>query len=108
MAALLDEVATVVASLGGTLSGEHGDGRLRAPFAERLFGTDVVSLFRAVKGAFDPRGILNPGVKLGSAASITRLKAGAAAAPLPDGIAASLRELERTAGYATPRLELLD
>ena len=108
VAALLDEIAGVVASLGGTLSGEHGDGRLRAPFAERLFGSEVVSLFRDVKAAFDPRGILNPGVKLGSAAPIARLKAGSAAAPLPDHIAAALRDLERTAGYATPRLELLD
>ena len=108
VAALLDEIAGVVASLGGTLSGEHGDGRLRAPFAERLFGGEVVSLFRDVKAAFDPRGILNPGVKLGSAAPIARLKAGSAAVPLPEPIAAALRELERTAGYATPRLELLD
>ena len=108
VAALLDEIASVVASLGGTLSGEHGDGRLRAPYVERLFGGEVVSLFRDVKAAFDPRGIFNPGVKLGSAAPITRLKAGSAAAPLPDRIATSLRELERTAGYATPRLELLD
>lgn len=108
VAALLDEIAGVVASLGGTLSGEHGDGRLRAPFAERLFGGEIVSLFRDVKAAFDPRGIFNPGVKLGSAAPITRLKTGGAATPLPDRIAASLRELERTAGYATPRLELLD
>ena len=108
VAALLDEIATVVASLGGTLSGEHGDGRLRAPFIERLFGAEVVSLFRDVKAAFDPRGILNPGVKLGSAQPVARLKAGSGAAPLPDRIAESLRELERTAGYAAPRLELLD
>lgn len=108
VAALLDEIAGVVAALGGTLSGEHGDGRLRAPFADRLFGREVVSLFRDVKAAFDPRGILNPGVKLGSAAPIARLKAGSAAAPLPEHIATALRELERTAGYATPRLELLD
>ena len=87
---------------------QHGDGRLRAPFAERLFGAEVVSLFREVKAAFDPRGILNPGVKLGSAPPVARLKAGSGAAPLPDRIAESLRELERTAGYATPRLELLD
>jgi FAD/FMN-containing dehydrogenase len=108
VAALLDEIAGVVASLGGTLSGEHGDGRLRAPFLDRIFGAEVVSLFRDVKSAFDPRGILNPGVKLGSARPVTRLKAGGAAAPLPDGIAAALRDLERSAGYATPRLELLD
>ena len=48
------------------------------------------------------------GVKLGAAPSVARLKAGAAAVPLPEGIAAALRDLERRAGYATPRLELLD
>lgn len=106
--ALLDEIAGVVAALGGTLSGEHGDGRLRAPFLDRIFGAEVVALFREVKAAFDPRDIFNPGVKLGSAPAVARLKAGAAAVPLPDGIAAALRDLERRAGYATPRLELLD
>ena len=106
--ALLDEIAGVVAALGGTLSGEHGDGRLRAPFLDRIFGAEVVALFRDVKAAFDPRDIFNPGVKLGAAPSVARLKAGAAAVPLPEGIAAALRDLERRAGYATPRLELLD
>lgn len=61
---VLEEVTDLVASLGGTLTGEHGDGRLRAPYLERVWGSDLVALFRAVKDTFDPAGILNPGVIL--------------------------------------------
>ena len=58
------EVAEGVARLGGTMAGEHGDGRLRAPVLETVWGAETVALFRAVKDAFDPAGILNPGVIL--------------------------------------------
>jgi FAD/FMN-containing dehydrogenase len=64
IAEVLREVAEGIARLGGTLSGEHGDGRLRAPLLETIWGSHLVELFRAVKHAFDPRGILNPGVVL--------------------------------------------
>jgi FAD/FMN-containing dehydrogenase len=58
------EVAAGVARLGGTMTGEHGDGRLRAPLLETIWGPEITASFRAVKDAFDPRGILNPGVIL--------------------------------------------
>jgi FAD/FMN-containing dehydrogenase len=106
--ALLDEVSDAVAGLSGTLSGEHGDGRLRAPLVERMFGQEVTELFRRVKHAFDPDGIFNPGIKLGSAPSVARLKVGREAAPIPARIAAGLRAIEREGGYAIPRLRLLD
>jgi FAD/FMN-containing dehydrogenase len=61
---VLDEVAALVARLGGTLTGEHGDGRLRAPLLETIWGSAMVHLFRSVKEIFDPTGILNPGVIL--------------------------------------------
>ncbi|MDQ3605828.1 MAG: FAD-binding oxidoreductase, partial [Gemmatimonadota bacterium] len=61
---ILYEIAGEVARLGGTLAGEHGDGRLRAPLLETVWGADMVALFREVKEAFDPAGILNPGVIL--------------------------------------------
>ncbi len=57
------DVADLVASLKGTLSGEHGDGILRAPYARKVFG-DLWPLFEEVKRTFDPKGILNPGKKL--------------------------------------------
>jgi FAD/FMN-containing dehydrogenase len=62
--AVLREVADGVARFGGTLAGEHGDGRLRAPLLETIWGPRMVARFRAVKHAFDPLGILNPGVIL--------------------------------------------
>jgi len=58
------EVAEGVAGLGGTMAGEHGDGRLRAPLLDLIWSPETVACFRAVKEAFDPAGILNPGVIL--------------------------------------------
>jgi FAD/FMN-containing dehydrogenase len=89
VAELLDEVTDELVRLGGTPSGEHGDGRLRAPLLARVYGDEVVALFSRVKAAFDPLGILNPGVILpghgGSRTelSISRLKVGAHAVALP-------------------------
>jgi FAD/FMN-containing dehydrogenase len=60
----LERTVDLVAALGGTLSGEHGDGRLRAPLLERVWSSSTVSGFRFVKEALDPDGVLNPGVIL--------------------------------------------
>lgn len=59
-----DAVTELVASIGGTLSGEHGDGRLRAPMLPRIWSPTWVRAFAEVKATLDPRGILNPGVIL--------------------------------------------
>ncbi len=60
---LIDEYYKFVISLGGTTSGEHNDGRLRAPYLAELYGAEIYELFRKVKHTFDPYRILNPGVK---------------------------------------------
>jgi len=60
----LDETVDLVARLGGTLAGEHGDGRLRAPFQDRIWSAPALDGFRTVKATLDPDGILNPGVIL--------------------------------------------
>jgi FAD/FMN-containing dehydrogenase len=108
VAAIFDEVSDVVLRLGGTLSGEHGDGRLRTPVLERAYGIELVELFRLVKHAFDPQGLFNPGVKapLPNQPVLRPLKVGAGAPPLREGIARALREIERNAAYAVSRLEL--
>lgn len=107
VASLLEDVTTALIRLGGTPAGEHGDGRLRAPFIERVYGAEVVALFAAVKHAFDPLGILNPGIILPAGAPpIVQLKVGAGAADLPADIAAALRLIEQQGGYARPRLDL--
>jgi FAD/FMN-containing dehydrogenase len=109
VAGLLEEVTDAVVGLGGVPSGEHGTGRLRAGFLERVYGPEIVDLFRRIKASFDPLGILNPGIILPSGEPpLTRLKAGAAAVPLPPDIAAALRDIERGGGYARPRLEIAD
>lgn len=55
------ETAEMLADLGGSLAGEHGDGRLRTPFLPIVYG-DLVKLFREIKLLLDPEEILNPGI----------------------------------------------
>jgi FAD/FMN-containing dehydrogenase/Fe-S oxidoreductase len=59
--AIASEVADLVLAHGGALSGEHGDGLVRSPFMERMFGPVVYDAFRRIKRTFDPEGIFNPG-----------------------------------------------
>jgi FAD/FMN-containing dehydrogenase len=107
VAGVLEEVSDAVVRLGGTPSGEHGDGRLRAALLQRVYGEEIVGLFHQLKETFDPLGILAPGVILPSGEpAITRLKVGHEAAPIPDDIARALREIEQKAGYGRCRLEL--
>ncbi len=54
-------VFAVVQRLGGSMSGEHGDGLSRSVWNERLYGPELYQAFRDIKAIFDPRGILNPG-----------------------------------------------
>jgi FAD/FMN-containing dehydrogenase len=110
VAALYEEVSAGVLAMGGTPAGEHGDGRLRAPLVPRRYGPEVTALFALVKRAFDPLTLLNPGIILPApgADPLARLKVGDAAEPIPGDIAEALRVIERTGGYATPRLTLAD
>jgi len=62
---LLDEYTKLTLSLGGSTSGEHGDGRLRAPYLHSVYGPEIYALFEKIKQTFDPYGTLNPGVKIG-------------------------------------------
>jgi Fe-S oxidoreductase len=54
--------ATQVAGYGGSLSGEHGDGRARSELLPLMYSADALALLASVKHAFDPDNILNPGV----------------------------------------------
>lgn len=56
------DAARLVASYGGSLSGEHGDGRARSELLPLMYSDRVMALFADVKAIFDPDGILNPGV----------------------------------------------
>lgn len=57
------EVYRGVREMRGTMSAEHGDGLLRAPYMREFYG-ELFQVFEALKAAFDPAGILNPGKKL--------------------------------------------
>jgi glycolate oxidase len=59
------EIMDLAINLGGTITGEHGVGRLKAPWLPAQLGADVMALTQRIKDALDPDGILNPGVILG-------------------------------------------
>jgi glycolate oxidase len=63
------EIFSLVAALGGTLSGEHGIGLVQQPYLDIVFNETQLNLMRSIKQAFDPAGILNPG-KTGSYKSL--------------------------------------
>ncbi|HEX2807753.1 MAG TPA: FAD-binding and (Fe-S)-binding domain-containing protein [Kineosporiaceae bacterium] len=54
--------AELVAAHGGSLSGEHGDGRARSELLPLMYSPDAISAFEAFKNVFDPADVLNPGV----------------------------------------------
>ena len=69
----------------------------------------MMQLFHQVKRAFDPTGLFNPGIKLGSGADpLAPLKVGRSAVSIPADIERGLRRIETQAGYATSRLALAD
>jgi FAD/FMN-containing dehydrogenase len=109
---IFDEISAVQLSLNGTPSGEHGDGRLRAPLVERLYGDRILALFEGVKSDFDPDGLLNPGVILPQddpgSHPVSRLKAGDGAVELPADIARALLDIERSGSWETERLVIAD
>ncbi|MET9952947.1 FAD-binding and (Fe-S)-binding domain-containing protein [Streptomyces sp. NPDC006339] len=57
-----EAVADLVVAHGGSLSGEHGDGKARAELLPRMYGEELVALFGEVKDLWDPDGGLNPGM----------------------------------------------
>jgi glycolate oxidase len=63
--AAFEEIVDAAIEFGGTVTGEHGVGLLKRAGLRRELGPDVLALHRAVKEAFDPDGILNPGKKVG-------------------------------------------
>jgi FAD/FMN-containing dehydrogenase/Fe-S oxidoreductase len=58
----LTDAARLVGEFGGSLSGEHGDGRARSELLPHMYSPDAIALFAGIKHAFDPGNLLNPGV----------------------------------------------
>lgn len=76
---LFEEIARrnskLVKSYRGAISGEHGDGRIRAPFIKEQVGERVYQCLVDLKALFDPRNLLNPGVIIGNMPITTNLRA---------------------------------
>jgi FAD/FMN-containing dehydrogenase/Fe-S oxidoreductase len=72
MESLADAVSDIVVDLGGSVSGEHGDGRARTQWNRKLYGDQLWGAFRDLKTAFDPDWLLNPGQVCGYGADETR------------------------------------
>ena len=106
----VEAVITLTARLGGTLSGEHGDGRLRTPWMPRVWNAEALALFAAVKALFDPRGLLNPGVKSGTTGPdvMASNKYDPALDPLSPRARLVLLRVEQERRYDHSRLEMLD
>ncbi|MFI0449294.1 FAD-binding and (Fe-S)-binding domain-containing protein [Actinomadura sp. 6N118] len=58
----MEAAADLVLSYGGTVSGEHGDGRARSELLPKMYSPELMTAFSVFKGVFDPAGRLNPGV----------------------------------------------
>lgn len=74
MKAMMEEVADIVLSLKGALSGEHGDGYTRSWLNEKMFGDPIYQGFASLKRAFDPRCLMNPGKVVASQGFLDNLR----------------------------------
>jgi FAD/FMN-containing dehydrogenase len=74
--AIADEITALVVEFGGTISSEHGDGRARSPFLERMYGPRMMEAFRKLKRAFDPDNRMNPGNIVDSPGILENLRYG--------------------------------
>lgn len=80
--------AQLVGKYGGSISGEHGDGRARSELLPEMYSPQAVELFAQVKALFDPDNLMNPGVLTGPAG--------------PDGVTENVRRTQAHALKANP------
>jgi FAD/FMN-containing dehydrogenase/Fe-S oxidoreductase len=75
--AFVEEAATLVVSLGGSISGEHGDGQARGELLKRMYGPELMQAFRDFKSIWDPGWQMNPGKVIDAAPLDSHLRLGA-------------------------------
>jgi FAD/FMN-containing dehydrogenase/Fe-S oxidoreductase len=85
------EAAELAGKYGGSMSGEHGDGRARGELLPHMYSTEAIAAFGAVKRLFDPQNVLNPGVIVDPAPVDAELRVPAA------------RALRKHLGFAYPQ-----
>ena len=105
---LFSDVLSLTSRLGGTMAGEHGDGRLRAPHMAATWDATALSAFAAIKYAADPLGILNRGCKITSEidASLPTIKYDPSAIPLDGRARLALDTIERARAWHHFRLDV--
>jgi FAD/FMN-containing dehydrogenase/Fe-S oxidoreductase len=70
MRSIANDVFELAWSLGGSISGEHADGLVRAAFLRRQYGDEFYELLQAIKNIFDPNGLMNPDKIISSDADV--------------------------------------
>ncbi len=107
---ILDTVCEITDKLGGTLAGEHGDGRLRAPLLDRVWSAEARAAFANVKAAADPAGVFNPGCKIPQDGdrAIGVLRHDPEAPPLDPRARLALDAIERDRAWDRYRLGIRD
>ncbi len=105
--AFLQSAARICASHGGSVSGEHGDGRARGELLRFMYSPDMLDLFARVKHIFDPDNLLNPGVLAApmdeaEAASRTRARNAGGVLELQPGVDPLDANLRRVAARPMP------
>ncbi|HJV62736.1 MAG TPA: FAD-binding and (Fe-S)-binding domain-containing protein, partial [Albitalea sp.] len=79
----IHDAAQLAVSLGGSVSGEHGDGQSKAELLPIMFGDALVRVFEEFKAIWDPQGRMNPGKIVHAYAATENLRLGAAYRPEP-------------------------
>ncbi|MEV4004870.1 FAD-linked oxidase C-terminal domain-containing protein [Actinomadura sp. NPDC049753] len=87
----LNDAAALAARHGGTMSGEHGDGRARSELLPHMYSPEALALCSAVKDVFDPDDVLNPGIVVRPAAVDADLRA-VQTVPLNRGLGLAYRD----------------
>ncbi|WP_104176577.1 FAD-binding and (Fe-S)-binding domain-containing protein [Cryobacterium sp. Y50] len=88
--AFMTDAAALVAGFGGSLSGEHGDGRARSELLPQMYSPGAIALFGKVKGILDPDNVLNPGIVVDPRPLDADIRV-AQAGPLRSGLALAYR-----------------
>ena len=78
----MEQAADLVASYGGSMSGEHGDGRARSELLPRMYSPQAIALMEQAKRILDPGNLLNPGVLVDPAPFDSDLRLAAPSVPL--------------------------
>lgn len=69
---IASEFFSSVIEIGGSITGEHGDGLARSEFVKLQYSNEVYSVFKKIKKQFDPKNILNPGKIISNQSTVTK------------------------------------